>query len=338
MTPMIIKGLKYNYIVYGTWEGLYQYSYADLNGYSNVVRHPGYIQSLGPMYRLYRTHMSTTINAKFPLPFKQVWFSRFNKVSFKDEKPVCCVFCGTWARLAAELGLNDYLKKRFKYYKSVSFFQDLMKIQKNYTRTAPIDVDLYKRTFDLMLSFDQGDSEKYGFIYHPLVYSKYKGDIKEMPYSDVYFLGKAKDRLKEILEAYKVLRETGLKLDFYITGVKPQDQQYADEIHYNESMEYAENLQHILHTKCLLDIMQKGGLGYTQRVVEVLCENKMLLTNNDCIESDEFFNPQYMSRFKNASDIDTSFLESIRTVKDIDYGYRDNISPIELIHFIDERL
>lgn len=53
-------------------------------------------------------------------------------------------------------------------------------------------------------------------------------------------------------------------------------------------MTYQENIQHTLHTRCLLEIMQQGGLGYTQRVMEAICEGKKLLTNNSTIKEAPF--------------------------------------------------
>lgn len=341
---MQIDNLKYNYIIYGDFYGdcfgeLYLQAYSDLKGYDNVVIQPSIRQLIGSYWSLYRTHFSSKINSKIHLPFKRVWFPFYSTVRFLDDKPVCALFTGNWTRIAVELGFNSYLRRKYKGYKSVSFFTDLMKIQKNFYCDEAIDFSLYKSSLDLILSFDQSDSEKYGMIYHPLVNSKYKGEVIELPMSDVYFLGQPKNRLSQIIETFEVLRDNGLKLDFHLANVKPIDQVYKAEIHYMDKfMTYQENIQHTLHARCLLEIMQQGGLGYTQRVMEAICEGKKLLTNNSTIKEAPFFNSEYISRFTSAKDIDVNFLKGIPSDIGIDYHYMDKISPIELIHFIDERL
>ncbi|WP_297971879.1 hypothetical protein [uncultured Bacteroides sp.] len=341
---MQIPNLKYNYIIYGDFYGdcfgeLYLQAYSDLRGYDNVVIQPSFRQLVGKYWPLYRVHFSSKFNRIVHLPFKQIWFPFYSRVQFPNDKPVCALFTRQWARIAVEFGFNSYLRHKYKGYKSVSFFTDLIYTQKNFYCDKYIDLPLYKSSFDLILSFDQGDSEKYEMIYHPLVNSKYKGEVMELPMSDVYFLGQPKNRLPQILETFEVLRDNGLKLDFYLANVKPKNQIYKEEIHYIDNfMSYQENLQHTLHTRCLLEIMQKGGLGYTQRAMEAICEGKKLLTNNSTIAEAPFFNPKYISCFTSAKNIDVDFLKRIPLEEEIDYCYRDIISPIELIRFIDDRL
>lgn len=341
---MQISNLKYNYIIYGDFYNdcfgeLYLHAYSDLKGYDNVVIQPSIRQLIGNYWPLYKIHFTYKINSKINLPLKQIWFPFYSKVRFPDDKPVCALFTGEWARIAVELGFNSYLRCKYKQYKSVSFFTNLIKFENDFYGKETINFPLYKSSLDLILSFDQGDSGKYGMTYHPLVNSKYKGELAQLPMSDVYFLGQPKNRLPQIIEAFEVLRDNGLKLDFHLAKVKPTDQVYKDEIHYiDHFMTYQENLQHTLHTRCLLEIMQQDGLGYTQRAMEAVCEGKRLLTNNSLIEQAPFFNSKYISRFTSAKDIDMSFLKRILSEEEVDYHYKEKVSPIELIKFIDERL
>ncbi|MCB6963019.1 hypothetical protein L0N18_04790 [Phocaeicola dorei] len=341
---MKIDNLKYNYIIYGDfYDGcfgeLYLHAYSGLQGYSNVVIQPSIRRLLGKYWPLYRVHFSPHLNTKVCLPFKHIWFLFFDNVRFPDDKPVCALFTGRWARMAVELGFNNFLRYRHKRYKSVVFFTDLIKTRKDFYGKRSLDFPRYKSNFDLLLSFDPGESEKYGIVHHPLVNSKYEGEVKELPMSDVYFLGQPKNRLFQIIETFEILRDSGLKLDFHLVNVRSEQQVYKDEIHYHEDfMTYNENLQHTLHSRCLLEVMQQGGLGYTQRVMEAICEGKKLLTNNATIKEAPFYNPRYISHFTSIDDIDRKFLKAIPIDEYIDYHYMDKISPVELIHFIDERL
>lgn len=98
---------------------------------------------------------------------------------------------------------------------------------------------------------------------------------KKMPYSDVYMLAKAKNRLNDIFKIYTILKDNNLKPNLLLAGVDIQDQKYKDEITYlNKSIPYEENLQYIFHTHCILEVMQKNGIGFTQRACEAVCLGK----------------------------------------------------------------
>lgn len=156
-----------------------------------------------------------------------------------------------------------------------------------------------------------------------------------MQETDIYFLGYAKNRFSKIISVYEKLRSAGLKCDFYIVGVDKKKQVYTDEIKYNQRLDYAQNLQHVIHSKCLLEVMQKDGLGYTQRVVEILGLNKKLLTDNPNIINEEFYNSKYISRFNSVDDIDLNFISNIKNNEDINYNYKGKLSPKYLLEFIE---
>ena len=88
---------------------------------------------------------------------------------------------------------------------------------------------------------------------------------------------KAKNRLPEIISAYERLCSFGLKCDFHLVGVEEKNQVHKDNICYISGMDYQTNLQHILHTKCLLEVMQQNGTGYTQRMCEAVALDKKKL-------------------------------------------------------------
>jgi len=159
-----------------------------------------------------------------------------------------------------------------------------------------------------------------------------------MPDSDVYFLGKAKNRLSEIIGAYKRLRSFGLKCDFHLVGVEKEQQVYKDDIQYISSIDYQTNLQHILHTKCLLEVMQQDGAGYTQRMCEAVALDKKIITNNSMIDKAPFFNDKFILQYSNPSEITRDFCIGLKDKENVDYNYKENFSPKELLEFISQRL
>lgn len=304
----------------------------------NVLYIPGMLGQFSSIKKiLFRLHFSSKINRYIKLPFKNRWSGSFFHNNFKDDKPICFFFFSVLV-CYEDIHLVEYLRKKYPNCKCVWFLQDLFDLQRTATDRKPFNVEEKKKLFDLIVSFDHKDCEKYGFIYHPLVFSSYKGVIEDMPETDIYFLGQAKNRLSQILSVYEKLREVNLKCDFYITGVEEKDQAYSNEIVYNQRLNYSQNLQHVLHTKCLLEVMQKNGYGYTQRVVETLGLNKKLLTNNPSIKSAPFYDPKYISTFNSSDDINLDFLERIKDKEIFDYHYKEKISPKSFLEFIEQHL
>lgn len=328
---------NHNFVILGSG-GLYQYSYSDLFELNDVEYVPHFRTNIIPIFRfLHRLHFSKEINQRIKLPFKSIWNSLYFKARFDNDKPICFLFFSNWTTLNEEVGLAKFLHNKYPDCKTVWFLQDLYKNIKT-TYNKQLDLNKAHKEFDLILSIDTDDCKNYGFDYHPLVFSSFHGVVKQIPQSDVYFLGKAKERLQEIINVFNLLKSYNLKLDFHIVGVKEEEQVYADEIHYINSMDYGDNLQHVIHTKCLLEIMQKGQIGYTQRAVEAVCLGKKLLTNNPIIKDAPFYKQEFISQFEKSGDIDIAFINNIPDSELIDYQYKEKLSPIELLDFIDERL
>jgi len=330
---------KYNFVVFGSSWDLYLHSYSDIM-YLSDVRYISESIRYNMMRRnsLYHLHLGN-LNKYVQIPFKSIWNHCYFPNDFADNKPICFLFTGSWMRLNKFIHLTDYIKKTYPDSKTACFITDLVNTQRYPYTDEPLNIEEEKKSFDIMLSFDHKDCENYGFLYHPLVYSVIDENADSRPVSDIYFLGQAKNRMDEIIQIYEKLRQTNLKLDINLIGVPCEKQRYPDEIHYLDSfMTYYENLQHLLNSKCVLEIMQKNGHGFTQRCVEVVGENKKLLTNNPEVIEAPFYNADYISHFSSADDLDFGFINRISSDEIIDYNYKEKISPIELIDFIDSYL
>ena len=332
---------RYNYEILGSDWDLYKFAYSDLYRFDNVK----YIAGLYPPSDslkgvLYRIHFNPAVNRIVNLPFKQVWNKTYFKNNmFSHQKPLCFIVFTNW--LNQNVGIVEYLKIKFPEAKLVCMLQDLVSTQQVRFSKERFDCDRIKQQFDLVLSFDARDCVTYGFVYHPLVFSSYHGKLKNMPYSDIYMLAHAKNRLNDICRVYGVLKDNGLKINMLLAGVAPEDRKYRDEIIYLESgrkISYEDNLQYVLHTRSILEVMQANGAGFTQRTCEAVCLGKKLLTNNTYIESAPFFNSTYISTFTTVDDIDLDFVKKIKEPVDVDYHYKEKMSPIELLDFIEERL
>jgi hypothetical protein len=322
----------YNFVIFGHHWDLYKTSYSDVLGLENVryISTPNDFRS--PLLKLLqRVHWSPKLNKIINLPFKNIWNSSYYKFDFPNTNPICFVLFYSWSIYEKE-GLIEFLRKKYPLAKMVCFFQDLVVLQKN------LDINHIKNVFDLVLSFDQAESHKYGLDYHQLVYSHFP--VEKSPLineCDVYFLGKAKNRLDDIIKTFEYLKRQNLKCDFYLVGVEPSKQVYPDEIHYIENMSYLENLQHVVSSRCLLEIMQQGGHGYTQRMCEAIAYDKKILTNNVEVKNASFYKEKYISVYSDATDIDVSFLND-RLNDSVDYGFKEQLSPKKLLSFIEKKL
>ncbi|MFW5982955.1 MAG: hypothetical protein ACOCQ4_00500 [bacterium] len=325
--------MKYNFVFFASDFHCYETSYGDIIGLDNVRYLNNFIPKRNAIARLlYKIHHSKKINKHINLPLKSIWFPSYFKNDFIKKKPICFIFSSDWFFLV-ELGFLEYLKKKFPDSKFVVFFQDLIDLKRN------LDINVFKKKFDLLISFDHREANKYNIAYSPLVNSKSKLDLSSsLPETDVYFLGAAKNRLDEIISAYEILKAKNLNCDFYITGVPKEKQKYTDEIHYINSMQYIDNLKHLVKSKSILEIMQKGGHGYTQRMVEAITYDKKIITNNPEVRNDPFYNSKNILSFKNIEEITGNSLFFENFNRKTDHKYKDEISPIRLLEFITNKI
>lgn len=335
--------MTHNFVIFGSSWDLYKQSYSDLYQLENAryISDPSVNINKGIDKWLYKLQHNPHIYNRVHFPWKERMYPYYFKDDFENTKNngenLVFVFQGGWL-LNEYADYPAYLKKHYPLAKFVLFLQDLFRMIKGKDRIANLDIDQVRKEFDLILSFDQNDCEEYGFTYHPLVFSSYHGVIEDMPQSDVYFLGKAKNRFAEIIGCFEQLWRYNVDTDLWLVGVKPEEQVYKDKIHYVSSMAYLENLQHVLHCNCELEIMQAGGFGYTQRMCEVISLDKKLITNNRTVHEAPFYNSDYIFQIEKPSDITQEMCEKIKKRECVDYHYKENLSPIELLEFIEEKL
>lgn len=322
--------MGYKYVIWGSSNDFYLQSYKDVFNKENIEYLNGKIQTKSKFLNfIYTHHFGERINKIIKLPFKSVWNPLYFKNKFRKSDKICFIlFCPPL--LNKEYKIVKYLRKKYKDCKIVIFMQDL--VSKSFIKMETIEN--FNNTVDLVLSFDHKDCETYGWKYYPLVYSPVEvpndENIKE---SDLYFVGKAKDRLDDIIHIYKKCIDNGLVCDFHITGVPKDKQLYADKIDYCNYVPYEENLKRIKKTHCMLEVMQGGGHGYTLRYCEAIALGKRLITNNQEVINAPFYNKNYISTFSGAEDFDVSFIK--HSEGDIDYNYLKELSPIKMIEYID---
>lgn len=326
------NGLSYNHFIIGAFEDYKRQVYASIESQDGIYIPKSPIGDAPFFLRLlHKIHWSAKLNKIVKLPFKRIWFKKMCVYPFGNDKPVCYTFRGG-QYIAENEQLKAYIRKLNPDNKIVISYADLIS-KKGYK-----DFEAVRNSADIIVTYDQKEAEKYHITYSAQkIYSRVQ-EVTEPDHFevDVYFLGFAKDRLDRIIDIYHYLTERGLKCRFDIAGV-PQDQQLPLEgVSYISPIPYQECVRRLNEAKCVLEICQSGSNACTMRMVESIAYHRMLLTNAD-VQNSEYYNPQTMICFRDASDIDIDAMK-----KPIPYDtFADTdqlLSPLQGLKKTDEKL
>jgi len=267
---------------------------------------------------LYKIHNSYRINRKFKLPFRNIWKKRYNleKIDFNSGDEYFIGFTNASVVKYTIKYLNRLAEKP-----NVSLF--LICLDSCVDKLLfPLEY-LKKVNFKKIFCFEEKTAKEYNLEFCMSYYSKLPVQTKETQ-TDLVFVGASKGRKDFLLKLHDYFSDNGVKSYFkiYDTGEKP------NEIFFNQKMEYQSIVNFTNASNCILEVVQQGQSGRTLRYYEAICYNKKLLTNNKEIFNLPYFNPQYMKYFETVDDID---VEWVKEKEDINYAYKGEFSPIELL-------
>jgi len=333
---MFLDGLKYNYVIFNSVDsklrynekGYYTICVNDLLSFNNIkVIWAPLSESNHVLRYLYNIHLSARINNKIRLPFKKIWNPLYFKNTFKDNKPICFVLMDR-----IPISCCTYLKHKYPNSRFVAMYRDVIKITQELYPDHPNNP-----IFDLQMTIDKKEAKKYNWFHFDEFESKINVPISEdYPLSDVFFAGKAKDRLPRLLEAYSIFTKAGLKCSYYLTGVLPEDRvELPNVVYADKFMPYSEMLYNTVNSRCVLEINQEEALGYTSRFLEAVMFNKRLITDNLAVKESKFYSPENIQCVSNVSEIDPEFVKNNNVV---DYHYNNEFSPVHVIKKIDSEL
>lgn len=327
--------MEYNYRIFLPWTEYAEIMYADLENLDNVrmVKMPFNRGVLGRLIKKIFIIYFYSRLSKY-LPFKKVWNQLLFNERIEDAHKLCFVFFMSDLYPTRKCFFK-YLKNRYNGCKLVMYFEDIVKSREKNGKNH-LDFETLKEYFDMVISYDRSDSEKYGYLYFPTPYSRIELQSDDnMGKSDVFFCGLAKDRFQTIAEVYDKCLEFNLNCDFTVINL-PSNNQISNGIRYKTgSITYSDYLKHLKNTFCILDINQKGASGYSLRVWEALVYGKILITNNAKIKNEPFYDPEQFLYFESISDIRPDFFDKSKIMKP---RYIEELSPKKMISFIDEKL
>lgn len=218
------------------------------------------------------------------------------KLKRSYETKICFI---VYARVYEFFGcaITNFLRKNYAGCICVCYFGDLVD-------SFNLNLKNLRADFDYIFSFDEEECKKYNFLFlqEPFSYIEHKNnDVNKF---DVTFVGAAKNRLAEILNIYELFKSHNLKLDFNIVNVEKKKQQYTDEIIYNKRLSFVDVLNHVLESKCILEVMQKNAYSPSSRFAEAVLYKKYLITNCKVFDLPKEDIPENVIYFENPEDID----------------------------------
>lgn len=264
-----------------------------------------------------RAHHSFRLNSIIEIPFKNIW-NRYDYVYRLEDSVKRWIFTDTSIRGYSRAFIERLKTKGVRLH--ILFLNPVVSsYETNYAMKL-----VRQGYFELVYTVDRGDAEKYGFIYTNAVYSK-----KEIMPDDnrwkIFYIGIAKNRLHELHSIAEFFQET--KSIFYISGVPETEKKALNNVVYNHPMNYEDVLQVVAKSDCILEVLQPGQKGFTFRTYEALCYDKKLITNNQDIKNQSFYDSKFIKVYTN---IDSSFLEFISNGEMPNYNYKGEYSPIKL--------
>jgi len=331
----------YNYVILGSDKEIFKTSFKDVSTLDNVRYIEKYSLPQNAIFRtLYKIHNSRKVNGYVKLPFKNIWNRIRVNFSFSKKRKVCFILFSDYLRTANETKLIEYLRKEYQGCKIVWFAQDIINTIKGYYSNKPLDINDLKNNLDFAISYDMGDSAKYGFAYHPTVLSKIElQNVSDVPAYDVYFLALPKGRLVALVELCKKFTQVGLKCGFYMLGVPEKERIYVDGLYYlDKPLNYIDNLKIASKSRCLLELMQPGAVGYTFRTSEALLYGKILITDNLAVKDAPFYNPEDIYVVDELDNNIENLVRKIKAGEKTNYQNVDVISPKHFLDFVEKSL
>ena len=238
-----------------------------------------------------------------------------------------------------------YLKKKYKDCKLAFYYNDII------DTCEPSKFEYVKSVFDLVLTFDKKEAEKYKIKYYGVVHSKCEPAIEETAEeSDVFYVGSDRGRFDTIMETFIRLSDKGKCCVFYIFELLRENENKLAEfikkckrhgkafmyknslLYVNEYCWYGKTLKYISKTKCLVEILLPEQTAGTLRQAEAVMYGKKLITN--CKEAKEkpYYRAENIFVFDKPEDIDVKFLDT--TYVHVEYDF----SPLKMIEFAKNKL
>lgn len=285
------------------------------------------------LHKICCIHRSVKLNRKFNIPLKKIWYShylQYDKIS-ANEEIIFIFFEG--CQMAIDSGFVNYLKS--KYANSKYVYRYFNSITNYNIWSKPI----VEKIYDLIVSMDMNDCKRFGWEYVP---NTYPINVKPIEFydesysSDVFFIGREKGRLQQLLDVYDNLNSKGVNCIFLIAGLTDDEaikmRRGIRSINY---LPYNEVLKYVASTRCLLEITQSNQQGSTLRALEAIAFDRRFISNDQSLINNDYYNKENMMIYSDVQDIDSDFIFSTESII---YKEKELISNRRLLESISNAL
>lgn len=178
--------------------------------------------------------------------------------------------------------------------KSVGYQWDGLNRFPNVYKTIPI--------FDHFYVFDKKDlihpSTRLSTNFYPEAYKP----TQVIPPSDIYYAGSYnKSRIKDLEDIIDKAYQLGLNVDYSLYSRKKSHQSNSHLIITDIATDYFTNLDHVVSSKILIDVVNPTHDGLSFRTFEAIGFKKKLITTNKSIVSYDFYHPNNIFIWTNES-------------------------------------
>lgn len=258
------------------------------------------------LQKLFRLHMSFSINNIIKLPFKNIWYKSLDRPCVDENTKRIYIFMASWYYP----GFYQYLRKKHTKAKLVLYFGDTI-ISKQ-RAIKGLCIEKIKTEVDAIYSYNPKDVRDYGVKYLPMCYSKSSWADCDANYSkpliDLLFIGAARKRYDKILKLYDYSKAAGLNVFFYIVDTRQNPISREDFIVSDRPISMKDYLRYVGKSKSILEILDSESEGSTLRFWDAIMYNKYLITNNKHVLDSKFFDIRYIKYFSDISKLDLDFL------------------------------
>lgn len=329
--PIIGSG-DIQYVILSNEFDFTEATFADVKQFDNVDYYKFPIDTRSVLLnKAYILHGAQKTNKLFRLPAQRIW-NRFifdmNKLD--PDKDVCFIYSFRRIDRLIRSGFFEFVNGMFPHVYHVAYWDDLVKENQKGA------LEYAKAHFDYVFTYDEKEAARYGIRYYPSFYSRMELSEKAVddPQYDICFVGQAKNRLRDIYNAYEALSSGGCRCSFVVNGVNANDVKRLPMVEFNKPMSYRSVIELVLASRCILEISQKGASGQSLRVNEAVIYHKRLLSNNPNIRNLPQFNAEYMRVYDGR--ITKSDIEFVKCNSSIEPFYDAKLlSPVRFLETID---
>lgn len=193
-----------------------------------------------------------------------------------------------------------------------------------------------EKTYDLVISCNKADSQKYRWEYFPDSYTPEPSIVpSDTPRYDVIFLAADKGRAQLAHSIYIELIEKGIKCLFMILGSRNPEFEDSGFIYLSKAMKYKEYLALVANTRCILEITAAGENYSTLRTMEAVSYGRKLITTNQWLRTEPFFDSRQMMILEPGKSISIDFIRQTHESYNVDSSF---FLPEHLLNFVNLKL